>query len=106
MNTRDKPKRRRGLAGVPLVTLEEWTTGKCDGYGLAAAIVLSGHENKWIRLSTDRQRKTLGYPVFGKCAIHCDGSVFRVNHSSVGGGYTNQYTAGEVTAAAREQRKL
>ncbi len=102
----DGKNHRRGLAAAPTVEIPEWAIGDKDGAGLASALALAGFEDKWIHLGAESQRAVLGFPVFGKHSIHFDGQVFRVNHSAVGGGYTDNFTPAEVSAAARARKKL
>ncbi len=102
----EKPKRRKGLSACPLVELPAWTIGEAkDGADLVAAFALADLEGQWIHLGAKSQRAALGFPVFGKCTICLDEGRFRINHSSVGGGYQNEATPAEVTAAARAGKK-
>jgi len=51
--------------------IAEWTYkgASKDWYSLAAALTLSGLENRWLKLSADTQRAILGANVIGKQSV-------------------------------------
>lgn len=55
----------------PTATLPEWTYkgAKPDLYTLAAALVLAGYENKWVKLTAATQRAVVGEARFGKQSV-------------------------------------
>lgn len=56
---------------IMYVELPKWTYNDTNQsiYDLVTAIVLAGHENKWIKIRASQQREILGNNTFGKKMI-------------------------------------
>ena len=83
------------------------------GDTLLCVLALAGLEGKWVHLSADSQRRTVGYPVFGKNKIRSRfdktrGYVVDVAHQIAFGldFESGTFTLAEVTAAAKAKKKL
>ena len=55
------------------VDFPEWSLNHhgahADASDLLSAIHLAGMADKWVRIPAKIQRRCLGFPVFGKCAV-------------------------------------
>jgi hypothetical protein len=80
-----------------------------NALNLYEAIALAGHEDQWIRLDADTQRKLIGFPVFGKQEIKLttDGEL-AIRRSTCFGADSEIgfYVLSNIRRAAAERKRI
>ena len=95
-------------AKIGYIAIPDWAIGEPGVCSFAAAIALAGMEGKWFRLSAATQRKLLGYSVFGKVSILCDGMSVTTRRSACFGmdSSTVEHSWSDIAEHAHAKRKV